>query len=183
MTPDTRLPNGAGTMPQRTLALAGLTLALVIAGCGGDSESDTASTATASGDLVVALEIGPDAEVDKAIPAVVRVTNDTGTPVVIVRPEISPNFVYFEVRDSAGAPLPFDGPWLSLRPLEADDFIELAHGESVAHEFDLARWFQLTEGSYTVTAEYLNDIGGGGSEIDALVVKGVVSPPVDLEVG
>ncbi len=177
------------TMIHRLVALAAVALVMVVAACGGDdSEPEVAATTpssppVASGELLVALEIGPSAAVDTAIPALVRVTNDTGGAVVIIRPEISPNFVYFEVVDASGATVPFDGPWLSLRPLEADDFVELAQGESVEHRFDLAFWYTLAPGSYTVTAEYLNDLGGGESGIDALIVDGVVSSPADLEVG
>jgi hypothetical protein len=153
---------------------------LIVAGCGGGDDSGPPSAAVDGADLDVALQLGA---AGASIPAVVTVTNNADQPVTIVRPDISPNFVYFEIRDAAGDPLPFDGPWLSLRPREADDVVELRPGESAEQEFDLTRWYSPAPGTYTVTAEYSYDGTGGEAASDAVVVAGVVSPAVGLEVG
>ena len=166
-------------MRLRVVPVAVLVVVLLTAGCGGD---DAARASPADGAaLGITLQLG-DPTAGGPIPAVVTVTNQADGSATIARPDISPNFVYFEILTSTGETLPFDGPWLSLRPRGVDDFVELGPGESAEHEFDLGDWYSLGSGAYTVTAEYLYDGSGGDAGADALIVAGVMSAPVELEV-
>jgi hypothetical protein len=120
-----------------------------------------------------------------AMPLTVTLRNESGGALTVARPAIVPLLVYLEVKRAGGDEVPFDGPWLRPRPLGRDDFVELAAGESVAHDFDLAAFYTLEAGSYSVVARYANPQDGAALGLHALVIDdadAVVSDAVPFEV-
>jgi hypothetical protein len=172
-------------------------LALIGAACGDNAESTTTAAATTAPDttevkagatttsLPGALEVAIDivgAPGQDGIKLGVTVANQTGAATIVAKPEISPTLVYFEVRDATGAVVPFDGPWLTLRSREPEDFVELAPGDETRQEFDLRDWYPLPAGNYTVVVEYRNTQGDRGTGLTVPIVAGVVSLPIEFEV-
>lgn len=137
----------------------------------------------ADGPLRVSLALRSEqVAVGAAIPLTVTLSNNGDAAVTVARPFIVPNLVFLAVTGDCGEEVPFDGPYLRLKPLERDHFAELARGESVTHEFDLATWYQLPPGSYTVTATYRNSRDGSHLGLNAVLVDEVRSAAASLRV-
>lgn len=135
--------------------------------------------------LSLSLALARDqVSIGEAIPLTVTLRNTGKTALTAARPAIVPTLVYIEVRARGGDEVPFYGPWLRLSPLGRDSFAELAPGGSAEHEFDLAEFYQLPAGDYTVVANYRNPQDGSHLGLHAFVVAGdgVSSGGVTLKV-
>ncbi len=158
-----------------TLALTGIFT--LLAACGGDD--DVTETT-----IEVTLEPAESTvELGEPINLTVRLTNVGSDPVTVAKPFFSPNLVFFQVKDSEGEALPFDGPYAKLRPFAEDDFAELESGHSVEQDFDLAQLYAIDEaGSFTVIAKYKNSDDGGPLGLSAFTTDGLPSNSITIEV-
>ena len=121
--------------------------------------------------LSLSLALASDTgSVDSAIHLTVTLGNEGDTTLTVARPAIVPNLVYLEVTHDNGEEVPFDGPWLTLKPLRQELFAELKPGESVTHELDLAEFYRLPSGGYTVVAIYSNPYDGSQHGLRAVLV-------------
>lgn len=137
----------------------------------------------ADGPLRIGLALRRDqAAVGAAIPLTVTLSNKGDAALTVARPRIVPNMVFLEVTRDGGEEVPFDGPYLELKPLRRDEFVELAPGGSVAHELDLAAFYQLEPGGYTVVAIYRSSQDGSHLGLNAVRVDEVRSAAVSLRV-
>ena len=157
------------------LALTGI-LAL-LAACGGDDD-------VAEATIEVTLEPAKSTvELGEPINLTVRLTNVGSGPVTVAKPFFSPNLVFFQVADSEGEALLFNGPYAKLRPFTEDDFAELESGDSVEQEFDLAQLYEIDKaGSFTVVAKYKNFDDGGQLGLSAFTTDGLPSNSITIEV-
>ncbi len=165
---------------QRVLAVSTLGLAGVLtllAACGGDDDVDEAT-------IEVSLEAAePTVQLGEPINLTVRLTNVGSDPVTVAKPFFSPNLVFFQVTDSEGEDLLFNGPYAKLRPFAEDDFAELESGDSVEQSFDLAQLYEIDEaGSFTVVAKYKNSDDGSQLGLGAFITDGLPSNSIEIEV-
>ena len=163
----------------RRLATSLLLLALVASACSSSGSEPVAAEG-------ITLEISGDGGVAEG-PAEITVTltNEADSDVTLVRPTHLPNFVSFKVSDSDGNGMPFFGPFLLLAPLGDDGFVTLAPGESTTETLDIGPGYLLDEGTYTVTAKYLNPAGGSHEGTRALIFEpddGPVSASIEIVV-
>lgn len=170
--------------PRRLVTIAVLATLVLATACGGGSDEDTDAAVT--GTLSVTLTLAADqVAAGAAIPLTVTVRNESGDTLTVARPALVPSMVYLAVTRDGGDVVPFDGPWPRLRPLTADAFVELAAGESVEHAFDLADWYTLPAGTYSIVASYHNEHDGSQLGLSALVIDAADELPssaVALEV-
>lgn len=176
----------------------GVTLALVAVSCGSSSDEPVATSPAPSpttgpaatsapvvtGPLELLIESGGGPS-SGPIPLTVSVVNRTEDTVTVVRPIFISNFISLRIHDSSGERMRFFGPHRELAPLSDGGFATLASGEGTAHEFDLHGGFDLSPGTYTVTAEYFNPSGGSHEGSRALVFElgeGPVSAEITFEV-
>ena len=158
-----------------TLALTGfLTL---LAACGGDDD-------VAEATIEVSLEAAESTvQLGEPINLTVRLTNVGSDPVTVARTFFSPNLVFFQVTDSEGKTLLFNGPYAKLRPFTEDDFAVLEPEDSVEQSFDLAELYEIDEaGSFTVVAKYKNSDDGSHLGLSALTTDGLPSNSITIEV-
>jgi hypothetical protein len=165
-----------------TVAVVGILV--LTAACGGGSDDEGGGDV--AGSLSFSLALAADQiDAGAAIPLTVTLKNESGGAVTVARPAIVPSMVYLEVTREGGEVVPFDGPWPRLRPLAANAFVELAAGDTVDHEFDLAGFYTLSAATYTVVAYYRNPQDGAHVGLGALVIADadeVASNTVTLEV-
>ena len=165
---------------QRVLAFSTLGLAGVLtllAACGGDDDVDEAT-------IELSLEAAESTvQLGEPINLTVRLTNVGSDPVTVAKPFFSPNLVFFQVTDSEGEALLFNGPYARLRPFTEDDFAKLESGDSVEQDFDLAQLYAIDEArSFTVIAKYKNSDDGGQLGLSAFTTGGLPSNSITIEV-
>jgi hypothetical protein len=148
-------------------------LALAAACSGGSDDGDEASGGTnVTGTLSVSITLAAtEVAAGAPIPVTVTLRNEGSAPVTVARPVFMPSMVFLEVTPDGGDPVPFDGPWTLLRPLAADGFVTLAGDESTTGEFDLAEFYTLAAGSYSVVPYYRNAQDGASAGLNALVIE------------
>ncbi len=165
---------------QRVLAFSTLALTGVLtllAACGGDDD-------VADATIEVSLEAAESTvQLGEPINLTVRLTNVGSDLVTVAKPFFSPNLVFFQVTDSEGEALPFNGPYAKLRPFTEDNFAELESGDSVQQDFDLAQLYEIDEeGSFTVVAKYKNSDDGSQLGLSAFTTDGLPSNSITIEV-
>lgn len=158
-----------------TLALTGVLTSL--AACGGDDDVVEAS-------IEVTLEAAESTvQLGEPVNLTVRLTNTGSGPVTVAKPFFSPNLVFFQVTDSEGESLLFNGPYARLRPFTEDDFAELEPEDYVEQSFDLAQLYEIDEaGSFTVVAKYKNSDNGSQVGLSAFTTVGLSSNSITIEV-
>ncbi len=165
---------------QRVLAFSTLALTgalTFLAACGGDDD-------VAEATIEVSLEVAESTvQLGEPINLTVRLTNTGSDPATVAKPFFSPNLVFFQVTDSEGEALLFDGPYAKLRPFHENDFIELEPRASVEKSFDLAKLYEIDKvGSFTVVAKYKNSDDGGQAGLSAFTTGGLPSNSITIEV-
>ncbi len=165
---------------QRVLAFSTLALTgalTFLAACGGDDD-------VAEATIEVSLEAAESTvQLGEPINLTVRLTNTGSEPVTVAKPFFSPNLVFFQVADSEGEALLFNGPYAKLRPFTVDDFAELEPEDSVEQSFDLAQLYEIDEaGSLTVVANYKNSDDGSQAGLSAFITDGLPSNSITIEV-
>ncbi len=165
---------------QRVLAYSTLALTGVftlLAACGGDDD-------VAEATIEVSLEAAESTvRLGEPINLTVRLTNVGSDPVTVAKPFFSPNLVFFQVTDSEGNALLFNGPYAKLRPFTEDNFADLEPEDSVEQSFDLAELYEIVEtGSFTVIAKYKNSDDGSQLGLSAFITDGLPSNSITIEV-
>ncbi len=162
---------------RRRIALAAVVVALIAVACSGDETEPV----TDEGDpLQLSLSaVGGESE---SFLVQVTLANASDAAVTVVRPFVTPHFVALGLVGPDGGEIPFDGPYPRLEPLTDADVAELAPGESVSGQFDLAEHFAVPAGSVTVSAEYRareNHHGGLALTVDP--EDPVIAEPIVIE--
>lgn len=169
---------------RRLIPAAVLAILVLAAACSGSSDDDGGDAVTGQLSLSLTLASGSVA-VGAPIPLTVTLKNESAGAITVARPAFVPTMVFLEVTPDGGDALPFDGPWPRLRPLETDAFVALAAGESVDHQLDLAEFYTLAAGTYSVVAYYSNAQDGSHLGLNALVIEPadeIAADAVTLEV-
>ena len=94
----------------------------------------------------------------------VRVENHTDKPVYVPRSVYEDDELFrreFDVRDSAGAEVPYIGPMVKRGPFTRDDYLAVKPGAKVSNTIDITRSYDFRKGMHTYTVSY-----GGGPVAD-----------------
>ena len=131
------------------------------------------------------LKLATDKElytIGESVTLTVTLTNEGSRTLTVLRPLVSPNFIFFDVTGPDGTSLFFNGPWFKLKPLPESIFVNLTSGTSTSHTFILNDLYELTEpGLYKITALYLNSDDGARFGFNALITEGLRSNSVTIE--
>jgi hypothetical protein len=133
--------------------------------------------------LTLRLNASP-AAVPAGGPVPVRVTlaNASDRTAILATPTIVPAILSFRVDTAAGEALPYAGPFRHLAPLNRSSIVRLHARSSLSHTFDLADFFALEAGRYTIRARYHNVDPGTSAGADLLVTDELASNMIEVHV-